>query len=114
MFMVVRESVEHRKLSCGIEQKLLIMLAVDIAEMRSEVLQQGYSSRPVIDVDATLAAREDFALEYQFGIFALDTCVGKCGESTGARLKDRRYPSAVRAGANHVRRSAAAEKQGQS
>ena len=69
---VGREPVEHRQLRRGIEQKLLIVLAVDVTQQARKVFQQADRHRPAVNKRAALAVGENLALDQQLAIFDLD------------------------------------------
>src|SRR5262249_47040521 len=64
--------VEDRELLGVIEQALLLVLAVDIAQLRREGAQQGSSYGAARDERAGLAGREDLALYQHLAVFGCD------------------------------------------
>ena len=108
----MREGIEHGELRGGFEEQLLIVLAVDIAQMRRQILQQRDRRRPVVDVDAALAVRQDLALEQQFGVRRYRSRPARApSRRFGADLENAGNARPLLAGADHVARRAAAEQQ---
>ena len=67
------ETVEHVALGLEGEQKLLVVLPVDIGEVRRQILQQRDCHRAAADESPRFPARLDFALDEQLPIFDFET-----------------------------------------
>ena len=109
------EGVQNLELRIGREEPLLVVLAVDIAEVLRQLAEQGGGHGTAACEGARLAASQDFAFDQQFAVLDLDAgglqnraCGGRAGS-----FEDARNSGALGAGANHFRRGTAAEQQAQ-
>ena len=110
---VAGESVQHVALRIGRKQELLLVLSVDIRQVRRQVLEQGHRHRPAADEGARLAAPQDFALDEQLAL--LDFEPGGFQQAADGRviadIEDARHARAGFSGADGLRRGAAPQQQ---
>ena len=103
-----REGVQHVALRFGRKQKLLIVLSVDIGQVRRQIFQQRYRHRAAADEGARFAAGQDLALDQQFAVFDLEAggFEQRAGWRRVAHVEDAGHAAARFAGADHVGRGA--------
>ena len=110
---VAGENVQHVALRIGRKQKLLLVLSVDIRQVRRQVFEQGHRHRPAADKGARFAAAQDFALDEQLAL--LDFEPGGFQQAADGRMiahiEDARHAGAGFSGADSLRRSAAPQQQ---
>ena len=71
----IGEGIEHMKLGGRLEQKLLIVLAMDIGQMRRQVLQQSRGGGAVIHPGAAFTAEKHFAFQQQVAVLGFEPCL---------------------------------------
>ena len=106
---------ESSMASCaaGFEQKLLIVLAVDIAKVWRQILQQSDGGRTVIDENPALAVRQDFAVEQQLAFPQRRSLPAPAPWPPPRRSRTHPKRARAPAGTDHVGRCAAAQQQSQ-
>ena len=110
---VAGESGQHVALRIGRKQELLLVLSVDIRQVRRQVFEQGHRHRPAADERARLAAAQDFTLDDQLAVFDIETS-GFQQAADGrviADIEDARHARAGFSGADGLRRGAAPQQQ---
>ena len=95
------------------KRSLLIVLAVNVAEMRRELLQQRDRRRTIVDVNAALAVRLNLAVQQQFAVFAVETRLLQNLPAPRADFENARNARPLLARTNHVRGSAPAQQKAQ-
>src|SRR5262249_6906336 len=107
------KGIEHVALCVLAEQKLLIVLAVDVRQDRRQLLEQRSGGGTAADISSRLAFGQNLALDQQFAILGFEAQrlkhLADCG--VACNFKYACDPGAVRAAAYRVRRGAATEKQ---
>ncbi len=87
---------------------------MDDCEIRSELFQNGYSRRLIVDEDATFAAGNNLAAQNDLAIFAVDAILLEDTiDPRRAGFEDRRNCGLVCSVANRVAGSFVAQQQGQ-
>src|SRR5579864_2730925 len=104
----VSERVEHVALDRRRKELLLIVLAVNIAQMRRQVAQQRRSGGAIGDEGSRLAVREDFTLDQKFVVFDFDAGIGE-KSGRGGELEYAGDAGALGAGADHFGGGSTAE-----
>ncbi len=99
----------------GENNKLLIVLSVNIAQERRQILQQRHRYRPAAHERARFSARQNLALDQQFPVFHFQArgLQQAPHRRLVPHLKNSRHPRPALAGANHLRRRPSAQQQPQ-
>jgi len=109
------ERVQHVALRFVREQELLVVLAVDIRQVRRQFAQQRRRHRPAPDEGPALAARQDLAFHQQLAVFNFDA--RRFQQTTHASLilhiEDAGHTRARFAGADHFGGGAGAQQEAQ-
>ena len=107
-----RERIDQAELRAGRQQRLLLVLAVNVTQISGQVTQQGQLGWRAVDIGATLAICQDLSLDDQFAL-GLDSRLGESGHQggIGGRFENPRHAGAPRARAHHVDTGARTEEQ---
>src|SRR6185312_4545144 len=97
------------ELSRWLEEQLLVVLAMDVAQVRSQLLQESDRGRPVVYINAALASRLDFAIDHEVRVGCIETRGFKHLRGLRAGIEDAGDTRAVFARTDHVARRAPAE-----
>ena len=107
--------IQHVALRIGREQKLLIVLPVNISQERRQFFQQRNGHRPAADEGARFSAGQDLALDEQLAVFDFQPGGFQQAAHGGlvAHVEDARDSRAGLARADHFGRRAPAQQQAQ-
>ncbi len=109
---MAREGIEHVALGFAGEKQLLIVLAVDIRQIRAEIAEQRGGHGAAAQEGAGLAACQNFALHQQLAVFDFDAGgLQQAADGAVLHLEGACHAGARSAGAHHVSGSARAEEQ---